>query len=161
MKRNMKKMLLAILSTVMALSLVACGGSTSVDKSSSEEVNHTTQSVAHLYDRAVEKPVMNGVRTESIGEYSVTKADSSECTDEAIADWYYNYVAKHDFNYCLIVYTDKDEEYGCYSIDGMVQKDIEIEMDEYGDYSMGSSPDMVTYIPSDDGETLTALESSD
>ena len=109
----------------------------------------------HLYDWARVKPVMNGIRTEKIGEYSVIEADSSDCTEEALADWYYNYVAKNDFNYCLVVYTDKDEKLGCYATDIFVQKDVEIEQDEYGDYYLGDSDSATTYGPSEDGKTLT------
>lgn len=109
----------------------------------------------HLYDWARVRPMMNGIRTEKIGEYSVIEADSSECTEEALADWYYNYVAKNDFNCCFILYTDKDEKVGCYATDIFVQKDVEIEQDEYGDYYLGDSDNATTYGPSEDGKTLT------
>ena len=133
-------------------------------ESSSEEKVESTGTVStispeqfefHLYDWARVKPVMNGIRTEKIGEYSVIKADSSDCTEEALADWYYNYVSKNDFDYCLIIYTDKDKKLGCYATDILVQKDVGIECDEYGDYYLGNSDNVTTYGPSEDGKTLT------
>lgn len=112
----------------------------------------------HLYDHAYVKPMMNGTRTERIGEYSVIKADSSECTEGALADWYYNYVSNNDFNYSLIVYTDKDEKLGCYATETFVQKDVGIQSDEYGDYYLGDTDSVTTYGPSEDGETLTVYQ---
>ena len=201
----MKKTIVILLSAIMAIALVACGGTKSEDKNSSEqekatapissapvssevdskvtdnedkssndaEISNTGTDESsvidssmttkpdetHLYDRAVVKPMMNGIRTEKLGEYSIIKADSSECTEEALADWYYNYVAKHDFNYNLIIYTDKDESFGCYALDSLVQKGIGIEVDKYGDYSIGGYPaDATTYIPSEDETTLTEIK---
>lgn len=124
--------------------------STDVESAIPEETSEP-----HLYDRAYVKPMMNGARTERIGEYSVIEADSSECTDEVLADWYYNYVSKNDFNYCLIVYTDKNKNSGCYATELLVQKDVGIEQDEYSDYYLGDPDNATTYGPSEDGETLT------
>ena len=87
----------------------------------------------HLYSNAVVKDVMNGDRTQKIGEYSVSFASSDDCTDEALADWYLNYVKAHDFNYALIVYTD-DEGYGIFETYGSIEIGDKIAQDNYGDY---------------------------
>lgn len=122
---------------------------TSVDDTE-EEAEQTS-----LYDSAEIKDVMNGYRTEKIGEYSIIKANSNEVTEDSLTDWYYNYVEENDFNWCMILYTDKEDNLGVYAISGMVEVDVTFEEDEYGDYSLGESGTI--YIPSDDG-TLTIME---
>ena len=93
----------------------------------------------HIYDRAFVAPVMNGPRTEKIGEYSYILADSSECTDEALIDWYNNYIRKNDFNYSFIVYTDM-EGYGIFTSSGIVEIGDEIIYDEENDeYNVGDN----------------------
>lgn len=61
-----------------------------------------------IYDTAQVYDVINGSGNAKIGEYSVVKASSSEITDEVLNDWYFNYVKKNNYNYCMIVYTDID-----------------------------------------------------
>ena len=93
----------------------------------------------HIYDRAFVAPVMNGPRTEKIGEYSYILADSSECTDEVLIDWYNNYIRKNDFNYSFIVFTDK-EGYGVFTSSGIVEIGDEIIYDEENDeYNKGDN----------------------
>lgn len=93
----------------------------------------------HIYDRAFVAPVMNGPRTEKIGEYSYILADSSECTDEVLIDWYNNYIRKNDFNYSFIVYTDM-EGYGIFTSSGIVEIGGEIIYDEENDeYNVGDN----------------------
>lgn len=113
---------------------------------------------AHIYDNAQIKDVLNGTRDTKLGEYSVISVDSSECTIDALSDWYFNYVSVNDFNWCMILYADKDDNSGVYSISGMVEKDVVFDVDNYGGYSLGDSENSVLYFPSDDERTL--LESS-
>ena len=87
----------------------------------------------HLYSNAIVKDVMSGDRSQKLGEYSVSFANSEDCTDEALADWYLNYVKAHDFNYALIVYTD-DEGYGIFETYGSIEIGDKIAQDNYGDY---------------------------
>lgn len=109
----------------------------------------------HIYDDATIKDVMNGFRSEKIGEYSIIEIGSNQITEEVLADWYFNYVIKNDFNYCMILYTDKENE-GVYAITGIINKNVSFSVDEYGDYSLEDSSKCVTYIPSE-GETLKEL----
>ena len=119
--------------------------------------NKPEQAESHIYDNAQVKDVMNGSRTEKIGEYSIIEISSEEVTDEALTDWYFNYVAKNDFNWCMILYTDKDDNVGVYAIDAMIQKDLLFEQDEYGDYSVGDSSNATVYVPTEN-DTLKIME---
>lgn len=109
----------------------------------------------HIYDNAQVRDVMNGTGTNKLGEYSVIKVASSEITDEVLNDWYFNYVKKNDFNYCVIVYTDIDGV-GVYSSSGMVVKDAGLDVDANGDYSYVSRSDESNYF--ENGDTLKKHE---
>lgn len=133
----------------------------STEKQTVEETQKQTEPVStaeesameeekHIYDTAIIKPVMNGSRTEEIGEYSIIEMDSSLLTDESLADWYFNYVLNNDFNWCMILYTDKNNE-GVYSIEGLVEKDVVFDKDEFGDYSLGDSSHATILAPTDEG----------
>lgn len=132
----------------------------SAEESSEEETSTENETISepHIYDNAQIKDVMNGLRTEKIGEYSVIEINSSEVTEETLADWYYNYVSVNDFNWCMILYSDKSDNSGVYALVGMVQKDIFFNVDEYGEYSVGDSSNATLYFPSGDGKTLEIFE---
>lgn len=117
----------------------------------------TTAEEKHIYDTAIIKPVMNGSRTEEIGEYSIIELDSSLITDESLADWYFNYVLNNDFNWCMILYTDKNNKEGVYSIEGLVEKGVVFDKDEFGDYSLGDSSHATILAPTDEG-TLKEIQ---
>lgn len=112
----------------------------------------------HLYDNAEIRDVMNGPRDTKLGEMAVIKADSKDCTEEAIADIYYNFYEKNDFNWITLIYTDKNDNTGIYFNTAMVGVNDQFEVDEYGDYSVVESPDEILYVPSGDGKTLTKIE---
>ena len=123
-------------------------------------MDYTTSQDTHLYDNAQVRAVMNGLGTEKIGEYSIIEAKSDEVTVEALTDWYFNYVSKNDFNWCIILYSDKDDNSGVYSISGIVQKDVVFTKDENGDYSLSeadATSHAITYTPTDDN-TLKELK---
>lgn len=133
--------------------------STPVDNTqSSQNTSISASTEAHIYDSVEIRDVLNGVRSQKLGEYSVIYAASTECTEEALVDWYYNFVQVHDYNYNVIIFTDTDMLKGCYSIKGMVEVGTEFSQDEYGDYMVGETQDSVIYSPSDDGKTLNKIE---
>lgn len=108
--------------------------------------------VAHIYDGAEVKAVMNGLKTEKIGEFSLIRVPSSAVTLEALNDWYYNYVVPNSFRWCMILYTDRSDAFGVYSTSGFVQKDVPFEVYGTDDYGVGAPTDAtVTYYPGDDG----------
>ena len=122
--------------------------------------NQSEQINAHIYDNAQVKDVLNGSRTEKIGEYSIININSEKITDEALEDWYFNYVVKNDYNWYIILYTDKDDNLGIFANKGFVIKDTLLNQDEYGDYMLGDDPNATMYVPTDDGR-LKISESSE
>ena len=111
----------------------------------------------HLYDNAIVKDVMSGDRSQKLGEYSVSFASSGDCTDEALADWYLNYVKAHDFNYALIVYTD-DEGYGIFETYGSIEIGDKIAQDKYGDYYTTDNSDARFIVIEEDGTVTDITE---
>ena len=147
-----------LLACSMSLLLLGCSSnstenskvstSSSSADSSAEVTNNENN---HIYDTAEIKDVMNGSRTEKIGEYSICKVNSEELTLDELTDWYFNYVEKNDFNYSIILYTDKDDNSGVYAIKGSISKDVTFEKDSNGDYMLGSSSNATDYAPQTDG----------
>ena len=135
---------LIILFAIIVIVAVSCGKKKSNNGDSQ-----------HIYDNAQVRDVMNGSGTNKLGEYSVIKAASSEITDDVLNDWYFNYVKKNDFNYCVIIYTDIDGV-GVYSSSGMVIKDAGLDVDANGDYSYVSRSDESNYF--ENGDTLKKHE---
>ena len=79
---------------------VATAGPTETEKT--ELVNNTRDAeMQHLYDNAIVKDVMNGFRSEKIGEYSIATIKSDQVTQDILEDWYFNYVEKNDFNWSM------------------------------------------------------------
>lgn len=109
-----------------------------------------TESKKHIYDNAIVKNVMNGSRTEKIGEYSIIEIASNQVTEEILADWYFNYVEKNDFNWAMLLYTDKENK-GVYAITGIINKDVTFDIDKYGDYSVGDLSKCIAYTPDEEG----------
>ena len=72
-----------------------------------------------------ELPVMNGVKTERIGTYSMCYIPSYECTEETLAEWWAE-VKDKGYNWNEIRYTDKDgtESTGVYGNHGFIEKNV-------------------------------------
>lgn len=126
----MKKILVLMIALVMLFTLAACGSSASAEGSVSAETSESAE--GHIYSDAEVVDSLSG-GGQKIGEVSIIRAASSDVTDEAIEDWFFNYVQKNDFDYCLIVYTDRENE-GVYSSGSMVSKDVPLEEASDGTY---------------------------
>lgn len=125
---------------------------TELEKETIEMVEESTaEKEKHIYDNAIVKPIINGSRTEKIGEYSIIETDSSLVTEENLTDWYFNYVANSDFNYGIILYTDKNNKEGVYAIEGFVEKNAVFDKDEFGDYYLRDSSQSIIFAPTDEG----------
>ena len=127
----MKKAIAMLTTALLVLTCAACGGE------------------SHIYDSAQVVDMMNGFGTKVVGKTSVIKADSKEVTEEALNDWYFNYVEKNDFNVCVIVYTDQKGK-GVYAANGHVERDTGLEEDTNspGSYSWVYNKDAIVYVPS-------------
>ena len=86
---------------------------------------------------------------------SVVYADSSECTDEVLADWYFNHIVANGYNWGMILYTDKDDNSGVYGGSKIVEKNVTFRVWEDGSYSKGDNSNATIYIP--DGDKLVVL----
>lgn len=152
---EMKKKSKIILSVVFAIWFaIICIGA---NGGSSTTPTSTLATQTHLYDKAEIKDVVNGSRTEKIGEYSIIKVSSADVTEESLTDWYFNYVIKNNYNWCMILYTDKNDNTGVYAVSGMVQKDVGFEEDEYNDYMLADSSKGILYTPTNE-QTLKELQ---
>ncbi len=133
--------------------------SVSIDNSELATANNEQGDAAHksIYTDAEIVDLMNGFGTEKIGSISITKAEQSACTDEAIKDWYFNYVKKNGgCNYHLIVYTDNPGK-GVYTMGkGFIQKDTALIAEKDGTYSLGDDAGSTYYTVDDATQTLTA-----
>lgn len=89
---------------------------------SDEDTTSKTMEDNHLYENAEDKDVMNGFRVDKIGEYSICYEDRADCTEEALSDWDYNYIIKNKFNWCMLLYKDKNENTGAYAMKNFVWK---------------------------------------
>ncbi len=126
----------------------------------STEVLENVRETSHIYDNAEIVDLMSGDGSKKIGTISVIKAEKSECTDEALLDWYFNYVKEHDdCTYNLIVYTDVHGR-GVSSLGKeRIQKDYKIIEDGHGSYTLGDSSG-ATYYDVDEEEKKLVLNST-
>ena len=131
------KIVSVLLVCILVFSTCACGGSGDGEDGSSTE--------KHIYDSASVVDVMNGVGTEKIGECSVIEAKSTDITDEVLEDWYFNYVEQNDFNYCVIVYTDANDNSGVFTNGSFVEKGATLEKQDDGSYMLADSDNAITY----------------
>lgn len=163
--KNVKRIILSVVSALWFVILIASrNGARDGFKDGLQD--GLQESTTHLYDYAQVKDLMNGVRTAKIGEYSIIEVKSEDVTEEALTDWYYNYVIENDYNWCMILYTDKNDTTGVYAIKGIVQKDVRFTADKHGDYALseaGATANAITYVPAGDGKLkeIKAIESSE
>ena len=99
--------------------------------------------------------LMNGFGTEKIGTITVLHRNQAECTEEAIIDWYFNYVQLHsDCNYHVIVYEDNPTK-GIYSNGkSFIQRDVALIEEKNGVYSIGDDAGSTYYTVDTDNKTL-------
>lgn len=142
-----------VLSAVIGVSVSHIGntddisGKTHVDAEMKNENSDNTsrQPATHLYDKADAVEILSDAEPPNedicdwdnvIGEYSVIRTNSDEVTDERLADWYFNYVINEDneFEWYMILFTDKSDHSGIYATDGLIKKNVIFEQNEHGDY---------------------------
>ena len=138
----MKKVIAVLLMALLLLSCAACGSS------------GETAAQSHIYDSVKIVDSLSG-GGQKIGEISIIEVPSAEITDEALEDWYFNFVLENDYDYNLIVYTDKDNM-GCYSIEGVVDKDVTLEPFGDGTYMNGGGG--IMYSVTSDGHLAQVSE---
>ena len=113
-----------------------------------------TQKIDGDFNNAEIVEVMNGSNTNSIGKTSIIKCKSSDVTDEYLLDWNKNHIQANDFNWAVIVYTDKgNDDLGVYSTGNLIFKNIGLEKKDDGSYMQaGNREDTIMYTV--DGDNL-------
>lgn len=126
------------------------GNFTFFAQESAETPAPTATPVPHIYDNAEIRDVHNGFGTEVIGKFSLIRAPYASCTEEALADWYYNHVKDGGYNWCMILYSDRDDLSGVFcNASGLIEKDVKFEEDSFNQYRLGDASNETIYIPSD------------
>lgn len=105
-----------------------------VEKSEAEKQLDVVKSKTRIKD------LMNGANTKAIGLFSETEMTSSEF-DSLKEVWYFNWAKKnvdsHDWNYAVVVFTDKPGYGAAYN--GVLQVNCPLEKDKKnGSYSIGN-----------------------
>ena len=119
-----------------------------------EETTVSKDATSHIYDNAEIIPL-------KVGTMSLVRADRDDCTDEALADWFFNYVSKQDCNYHIIAYNDSTK--GVYTTGSIsIMKDIELIDEGKGVYSIGNDEGATLYSMDDTTKTISVfLEMAD
>lgn len=155
MKAAVKYGIIGVAWIVYLLIGLAANSSNNAENSAAGQTNG-------IYANAEIVDLMNGTGTEKIGTISVVRAEQSACTDEALADWYFNYVKKHsDCNYHIIAYTDIPRK-GVYTMGKgsieFIQKDVALTEDSDGSFSIGDDAGSTYYSVDADSKTIAVRD---
>ena len=152
------KLIVTVVFWIVVFILGGLNDSTSDTSSATENVETTSEESIHIYDSAEVVDLMNGLGTDKIGTITISKAKQSECTEDAIIDWYFNYVKNNaDSNYHIIVYSDNTQK-GIYTLgSGSIQKDIELTAQDDGTYMIGNDAGSTYYTVDETSKTLSVL----
>lgn len=142
--------------TVNTETSVKVEDSTVIKKQETSEEEQDTKANNSIYTDAEIVDLMNGLGTEKIGTISVSKATQADCTDEALIDWYFNYVKNNSgCNYHIIVYSDNPQR-GVYTLGkGFIQKDTALTAEKDGTYSLGDDAGSTYYTVDETTKTLS------
>lgn len=151
-------MAIGLLVVLMTGLVSSCGGTD--DEAESEETAETVQAESHIYDDAQIIEVYNGSGTQVIAYQSLIEISSDEVTEDALTDWYFNYIEETDYDSYVIVFTDVSDGTGVYGTDGYISVNVVLSEGSDGSYQVSDSDDAITYLPSEDG-TLEIYESED
>ena len=121
------------------------------DNKTSVETETTETTIVENPVEIQKEEILNGLETEVIGECLIVKTQSVNCTEDFLTDVYYNYYITNDYNYGIIVYTDK-ENIGGYINTGLIELNCEIIKENNGTYCLGETfDDSIFYTCEKDG----------
>lgn len=125
----------------------------SASKNESKEKEVSSTQGKKIYDSAIAVPVINGSKTEKIGEMSLIKTDSALVDDDVILDWYLNYVKETDYLYYIISYVDKEELLGVYTNQGgLIEVNTGLDRDENNVFMLGDDSQATFYTVGEDNK---------
>lgn len=97
------------------------------------------------------------IYSNTAGYYSVIKMNSNDVSVDFLEQWYFDYVMKHNYSWCMILYSDSDNMKGVYGVKNrFVKKDVFFNQDMFGEYSLISDMHSTIYYPSNDNRLLDA-----
>lgn len=140
-KKKSKKSIIIIVAVALIALLTMCGkdGDQKVDKDFKN---------AQIID------IMNGSNTKVIGQTSVIKMKSEDVTDEFLINWSKNHLQTGDYNWGVIVYTDKgNDDLGVYGTGDFILTDVQLQPKDDGSYAQGGST-QTTMMCTVDGDKL-------
>lgn len=100
------------------------------------------------YDYGVQTfPITTGfLHDKKIGEMALVNMKEEECTQKVLTNFYFNYFKKLNLNYMLVLYSDKNFDYGSYITKNLVKTNVKVEKDNFGDYSFKDTKDTKVYF---------------
>lgn len=138
-------------SAAASTSAVAVSNESAVTESSTEDTGDAGEVVQEgEYGKEEVHEIMNADLSEAVGSYTVIQMDSKDCTEEALADLYFNYFVKNNMNQLYIIYADKDDLTGIFINTGCIFVNEQFAEDGNGGYSICNSPDEIQYVPYDE-----------
>lgn len=90
------------------------------------------------------------------GLISYCEAKESECTLEALNDWYYNYIRNTDYAWYMIRYSDSRSDKGVYGTKDGVEMTVSFAKNSKGWY-VGSEGYAVWYLPSEEDGLILSI----
>lgn len=113
----------------------------------------TKKKANKLIDGLIEKPVMNGIRTEKLGTYAYIKSSLSELEDNTLLE-FAKFIKNKNYMFIII---DLGDGY-CFSVQDSMYSHCKLKKDEYGDYSFGESTGNLIYVYIDSNKVVRDLD---
>lgn len=145
-----KKVTASIVAAFMAISFVAGCGSSDSSQSQQQESTASGQNVDKETQKQLSQikkqtevlDLQNGAKNKVIGKVSVMKIKSDEfdkIKDVWFTKWAKDKVDSHEWNYAIVVFTDKTNQGAAYN--GLFQIGCQISKNSDGTYSIGKGGD--------------------
>lgn len=154
-KKTLKIILIVGGALIVMLAILMIFISTVIKEATPAET--TAEQAAPIYENAELVDIMSGSGKNKVGYYTLVRADKADCTDDALYDWFANYVTHHkDANYHIIAYND-DSTKGVYSSGfADIQKDITLSLDN-DQYELSGDAGATYYSVDVDKKEMTKL----
>ena len=104
--------------------------------------------------------IMNGSKTDVVGQTSIIKMKSEDVTDEYLVNWSKNHLQPGKYNWGVIVYTDKgDNNLGVYGSGDLIITDVQLNHEEDGTYTQAGNT-QTSMMCTVDGDKLIKHDAS-
>ncbi len=114
-------------------------------KYSEFDLKKTENKIASDYDIQT-FPIMTGVlHNKKIGEMALVNMKKEDCSQKVLTNFYFNYFFKLNLNYMLVLYSDKNYDYGSYITKNLIKTNVKVNKDNFGDYSFKDTENTKVY----------------